>query len=99
MELIYTDKRYPFTSNVPIKKRILTVIVQKMMYHHHVQRYLYYKVQSYSLYNRSIKYLGASITSNRNLKEEVQIQTIEAAMMSGYLCDIICNQENRYLKS
>jgi len=31
------------------------------------------------------KYLGSSITSNRNLKEEVQAQTTKAAMMSGWL--------------
>jgi len=41
----------------------------------------------------TFKYLGANITSNRNLKEA---QTIKAAM-SGYLRDIIWR--NKYVRS
>jgi len=43
----------------------------------------------------TFKCLGANIMSNRNLKEEMQIQTIKAAMMSGYLRDIIWR--NKYI--
>lgn len=44
----------------------------------------------------SFRYLGAHITSNRNLKEEVQKQTVKAAMMAGYLRDIIWR--NKYMR-
>ncbi|XP_048520668.1 uncharacterized protein LOC125503803 [Dendroctonus ponderosae] len=37
----------------------------------------------------TFKYLGANITSNRNLEEEVRNQTSKAALISGYLRDII----------
>lgn len=47
----------------------------------------------------SFRYLGAHITSNRNLKEEMQKQTIKAAMMSGYLRDIIWRTKYMSLES
>ncbi|XP_056635926.1 uncharacterized protein LOC130444672 [Diorhabda sublineata] len=37
----------------------------------------------------SFKYLGANITSNRNVKNEVKAQTTKASLISGYLKDVI----------
>ncbi|XP_030762233.1 uncharacterized protein LOC115887052 [Sitophilus oryzae] len=45
----------------------------------------------------SFKYLGANITSTRNLKEEVKTQTTKASLISGYLRDIIW--QNKYMSS
>lgn len=56
-----------------------------------------------AVYNRSVeqvmtfKYLGANITSNRNLKEEVKAQTTKASQISGYLRDIIWR--NKYMST
>lgn len=43
----------------------------------------------------SFKYLGVNITSSRNLQEEVKAQTTKAALISGYLRDIIWR--NKYM--
>lgn len=56
-----------------------------------------------AIYDRSVeqvmsfKYLGASITSARNLKEEVKAQTTKASVISGCLRDIIWR--NKYMSN
>ncbi|XP_044760217.1 uncharacterized protein LOC123317675 [Coccinella septempunctata] len=45
----------------------------------------------------SFKYLGANITSNRNLKNEVKAQTTRATLMSGYLRDFFWR--NKYVST
>ena len=43
----------------------------------------------------SFKYLGANITSNRDLKEEVRTQVTKATLISGFLRDIVWR--NKYM--
>lgn len=45
----------------------------------------------------SFKYLGANITSNRDLRSEVKAQTTKASMISGYLRDLIWR--NKYMST
>ncbi|KAH1011016.1 hypothetical protein HUJ04_000458 [Dendroctonus ponderosae] len=58
-----------------------------------------------AVYNQSVeqvmtfKYLGANITSNGNLKEEVRNQTSKAALISGYLRDIIWRNKHMSIGS
>jgi len=47
----------------------------------------------------TFRYLAANITSNRNLKEEMQAQMTKATMISGYLRDVICRNKYIRLKS
>lgn len=54
-----------------------------------------------AIYDRSVeqvmsfKYLGANITSNRNLKSEVKEHTVKASLISGFLRDVIWR--NKYM--
>lgn len=56
-------------------------------------------------YNQSLqqiitfRHLRAIVPNNRNLKEEVQIQTTKAAMISSYLLDIIWRNNYMNIKS
>ena len=43
----------------------------------------------------NFKYLGVTITSNRDLEKEVKAQTLKASLISGYLRDIIWR--NQYM--
>ncbi|XP_048522437.1 uncharacterized protein LOC125504463 [Dendroctonus ponderosae] len=58
-----------------------------------------------AVYNQSVeqvmafKYLGANITSNRNLKEEVRNQRSKATLISGYLRDIIWRNKHMSIGS
>ena len=58
-----------------------------------------------AIYNQSVeqvmqfKYLGACITSDRDLKEEVKAQTTKASLISGYLRDVIWRNKHLSIES
>lgn len=47
----------------------------------------------------SFKYLGANITSTRNIKEEAKAQTTKASLISGFLRDIIWRNKHMSTRS